>query len=158
MQTLRNHSTQWFEVNICCSILRLNLLHRHKLLAELVEDEKVAIEIARLEEEFRRLMEENRTLVTVHNERAQQLESLCLTNGMRRGSSWPLTSAEPETSRHPADARPWNHAEIKAQLCAPSAQQQSVNQLITQKDAVFICDWVICLSHGRTVIISVCLL
>uniref|UniRef100_A0A3Q3W2T2 Uncharacterized protein n=1 Tax=Mola mola TaxID=94237 RepID=A0A3Q3W2T2_MOLML len=60
---------------------------KHKLLAELVEDEKVAIEIARLEEEFRRLMEENRTLVTVHNERAQQLESLCLTNGMRRDSS-----------------------------------------------------------------------
>lgn len=52
-----------------------------------MEDEKVAIEIARLEEEFRRLTEENRTLVTVHNERAQQLKSLCLTNGTRRDSS-----------------------------------------------------------------------
>uniref|UniRef100_H3BX86 Map3k7 C-terminal like n=1 Tax=Tetraodon nigroviridis TaxID=99883 RepID=H3BX86_TETNG len=52
-----------------------------------VEDEKVAVEIARLEEEFRRLTEENRTLVTVHNERAQQLKSLCLTNGTRRDSS-----------------------------------------------------------------------
>lgn len=60
---------------------------KRKLLAELVEDDKVAIEIARLEEEFRRLTEENRTLVTVHNERAQQLKSLCLTNGTRRDSS-----------------------------------------------------------------------
>ncbi|TMS14003.1 Glutamate receptor ionotropic, kainate 1 [Larimichthys crocea] len=60
---------------------------KRKLLAELVEDEKVAMEIARLEEEFRRLTEENRTLVTVHNERAQQLESLCLTNRTRQDSS-----------------------------------------------------------------------
>lgn len=57
------------------------------MLAELVEDEKVAMEIARLEEEFRRLTEENRTLVTVHNERAQQLERLCLTNETRQDSS-----------------------------------------------------------------------
>lgn len=64
-----------------------SFLFRRKLLAELVEDEKVAIEIARLEEEFRRLTEENRTLVTVHNERAQQLKSLCLTNRTRRDSS-----------------------------------------------------------------------
>lgn len=62
-------------------------LFRRKLLAEVVEDERVAMEIARLEEEFRRLTEENRTLVTVHNERAQQLKSLCLTNGTRRDSS-----------------------------------------------------------------------
>lgn len=74
------------------------------------------MEIARLEEEFRRLTEENRTLMTVHNERAQQLERLCLTNRTRQDSSWPLTSAEPEASRHPADARPGNQAEIKAQL------------------------------------------
>lgn len=52
----------------------------------MVEDEQVAMEIARLEEEFRRLVEENRTLVTVHNERAQQLEMLCLTNQIRRDS------------------------------------------------------------------------
>uniref|UniRef100_A0A3Q3FEE9 Map3k7 C-terminal like n=1 Tax=Labrus bergylta TaxID=56723 RepID=A0A3Q3FEE9_9LABR len=60
---------------------------KRKLLAELVEDEKVAVEIARLEEEFRRLMEENRTLVTVHNERAQQLETLCLTSRTTQDSS-----------------------------------------------------------------------
>ncbi|KAI3373710.1 hypothetical protein L3Q82_022292, partial [Scortum barcoo] len=60
---------------------------KRKLLAEMVEDEKVAMEIARLEEEFRRLTEENRTLVTVHNERTQQLESLCLTNRTRQDSS-----------------------------------------------------------------------
>ncbi|XP_070774162.1 MAP3K7 C-terminal-like protein [Enoplosus armatus] len=60
---------------------------KRKLLAELVEDEKVAMEIARLEEEFLRLTEENRTLVTVHNERAQQLERLCLTNRTRQDSS-----------------------------------------------------------------------
>uniref|UniRef100_A0A3B4YIZ3 Map3k7 C-terminal like n=1 Tax=Seriola lalandi dorsalis TaxID=1841481 RepID=A0A3B4YIZ3_SERLL len=60
---------------------------KRKLLAELVEDEKVAMEIARLEEEFRRLTEENRNLVTVHNERAQQLERLCLTNRTRQDSS-----------------------------------------------------------------------
>ncbi|KAM6984589.1 MAP3K7 C-terminal-like protein isoform 1-T1 [Tautogolabrus adspersus] len=60
---------------------------KRKLLAELVEDEKVAVEIARLEEEFRRLMEENRNLVTVHNERAQQLETLCLTSRATQDSS-----------------------------------------------------------------------
>ncbi|XP_059207971.1 MAP3K7 C-terminal-like protein [Centropristis striata] len=60
---------------------------KRKLLAELVEDEKVAMEIARLEEEFCRLTEENRTLMTVHNERAQQLETLCLTDGTRQDSS-----------------------------------------------------------------------
>ena len=84
----------------CFSNLYCTHLLRRKLLAELVEDEKVAVEIARLEEEFRRLTEENRTLVTVHNERAQQLESLCLTDRTRQDSSWPLTSAEPETSEN----------------------------------------------------------
>lgn len=52
-----------------------------------MEDEKTAVEIARLEEEFRRLTEENRALVTVHNERARLLESLCLTNGTGQDSS-----------------------------------------------------------------------
>ncbi|XP_029375792.1 MAP3K7 C-terminal-like protein [Echeneis naucrates] len=61
--------------------------HKRKLLAELVEDEKVAMEIARLEEEFRRLTEENRNLVTVHNERALELERLCLTNRTGQDSS-----------------------------------------------------------------------
>ncbi|CAL8266342.1 unnamed protein product [Merluccius merluccius] len=49
---------------------------KRKLLAELVEDDKVAMEIARLEEEFNLLTEENRNLASVHTERAQQLESL----------------------------------------------------------------------------------
>ncbi|XP_028322014.1 MAP3K7 C-terminal-like protein isoform X2 [Gouania willdenowi] len=60
---------------------------KRKLLAELVEDEKVAMEIARLEDEFRRLTDENRTLVTVHSERSQQLETLYLTNRTRQDSS-----------------------------------------------------------------------
>ncbi|XP_054482557.1 MAP3K7 C-terminal-like protein [Anoplopoma fimbria] len=60
---------------------------KRKLLSELVEDEKVAMEIAHLEEEFRRLTEENCTLMTEHNERAQQLERLCLTNRTRQDSS-----------------------------------------------------------------------
>uniref|UniRef100_A0AAX7SJG7 Map3k7 C-terminal like n=1 Tax=Astatotilapia calliptera TaxID=8154 RepID=A0AAX7SJG7_ASTCA len=58
---------------------------KRKLLAEMVEDEKVAMEIAHLEEEFRRLTEENRTLVTVHKERAKQLERLCVNNRTRSG-------------------------------------------------------------------------
>lgn len=103
--------------------LYLTLLLRRKLLAELVEDEKVAMEIARLEEEFRRLTEENRTLVTVHNERAQQLESLCLTNRTRQDSSWPLTAAEPETSEHPADARARKPTRNKGSASAHSTQQ-----------------------------------
>lgn len=60
---------------------------KRKLLAEIVEDEQVAMEIARIEEEFRRLVEENRSLVTVHTERAQQLETLCLSNQIRRDST-----------------------------------------------------------------------
>lgn len=60
---------------------------KRELLAELGEDERVAVEIARLEEEFRVLSEENRTLLSVHTERAQQLETLSLTNETRRDSS-----------------------------------------------------------------------
>ncbi|MED6269683.1 hypothetical protein CHARACLAT_002189 [Characodon lateralis] len=60
---------------------------KRKLLAELVEDEKVAVEIVRLEEEFQRLTEENRSLVTLHSERRQQLERLCLANRTRQDSS-----------------------------------------------------------------------
>ncbi|AWO99750.1 putative glutamate receptor ionotropic kainate 1 [Scophthalmus maximus] len=60
---------------------------KHKLLAELVADEEVAVEIARLEDEFRRLSEENRDLVTVHEERAQQLRGLCPTGPTRPDSS-----------------------------------------------------------------------
>ncbi|KAM4619918.1 MAP3K7 C-terminal-like protein [Polymixia lowei] len=60
---------------------------KRKLLADLVEDEKVAVEFEHLEEEFQLLTEENRTLVTVHSERAQQLERLCLTNQTSQDSS-----------------------------------------------------------------------
>lgn len=75
------------DTHLLPALTSLSHLLRRKLLAELVEDEKIAIEIARLEEEFRRLTEENRTLVTVHNECAQQLESLSLTNRTRQDSS-----------------------------------------------------------------------
>ncbi|XP_037543300.1 MAP3K7 C-terminal-like protein [Nematolebias whitei] len=59
---------------------------KRKLLAERVEDEKVAMEIVRLEEEFRRLTEENRALVMVHRERTQQLDRLCRTDRTRQDS------------------------------------------------------------------------
>ncbi|XP_018610728.1 MAP3K7 C-terminal-like protein [Scleropages formosus] len=57
---------------------------KKELIAELVEDEKATVEIARLKEEFRVLTEENRTLVTVHN---QQLETLRVLSQKRQGSS-----------------------------------------------------------------------
>uniref|UniRef100_A0A8B9JB63 Map3k7 C-terminal like n=1 Tax=Astyanax mexicanus TaxID=7994 RepID=A0A8B9JB63_ASTMX len=60
---------------------------KKELIAELTEDERVTLEIARLEEEFRLLTEENRTLVTVYTERTQQLATLRVTNQKRQGSS-----------------------------------------------------------------------
>ncbi|XP_030648946.1 MAP3K7 C-terminal-like protein [Chanos chanos] len=60
---------------------------KRQLIAELFEDEKASMEIARLEEEFRVLTEENRTLVTVHSQRTQQLETLRVANQKRQGSS-----------------------------------------------------------------------
>ncbi|KAL0994922.1 hypothetical protein UPYG_G00129340 [Umbra pygmaea] len=53
---------------------------KRALLEELVKDECVAMEMGRLEEEFRVLAEENATLLNVHTERAQQLEILNSTN------------------------------------------------------------------------------
>ncbi|XP_077361206.1 MAP3K7 C-terminal-like protein [Festucalex cinctus] len=47
-----------------------------QLLADLVEDQKDTAEISRLEDEFRHLSEENRTLVTAHGERSRQLQRL----------------------------------------------------------------------------------
>lgn len=117
--------TRWLTLCVCRHFKWSHFLShplRRQLLAELVEDENIAIEIARLEEEFRRLTEENRTLVTVHKERAQQLENLCLTSGTRQDSSWPLTSIEPETSIHPADTRPWIPSRDKGTVCAPTTQ------------------------------------
>lgn len=54
---------------------------------ELAEDERASLEIARLEEEFRLLTEENRMLVTVYTERTQQLATLRVVNQKRPGSS-----------------------------------------------------------------------
>lgn len=58
--------------------------YRKELIAELMEDEKASVEIARLEEEFRVLSEENRTLVKVHS---QRLETLRVLSQKRQGSS-----------------------------------------------------------------------
>lgn len=55
-------------------------------MAELLEDEKVS-EFARLEEEYRILTEENQNLITVHSQRAQQLEMLRVISQKRQGSS-----------------------------------------------------------------------
>lgn len=64
--------------------------HRRELIAELAEDERVTLEIARLEEEFRLLTEENHTLVSMYTERTQQLATLRILSQKRQGSSWPL--------------------------------------------------------------------
>ncbi|XP_076131273.1 MAP3K7 C-terminal-like protein [Alosa pseudoharengus] len=60
---------------------------KKELRGELVDDDRMTIEIARLKEEFRVLAEENRTLITVHMERAQQLETLRGVSQKRQGSS-----------------------------------------------------------------------
>lgn len=60
---------------------------RKELIAELLEDEKVSMEFAQLEEEYRILTEENRNLITVHSERAKQLETLRVLSQKRQGSS-----------------------------------------------------------------------
>lgn len=65
----------------------LCVVHRKELIAELFEDEKVSMEFARLEEEYRILTEENRNLITVHSERAEQLETLRVLSQKRQGSS-----------------------------------------------------------------------
>ncbi|XP_048840507.1 MAP3K7 C-terminal-like protein isoform X1 [Brienomyrus brachyistius] len=57
---------------------------KKELIEELMEDEKASVEIARLEEEFRVLSEENRTLVKVHS---QRLETLRVLIQKRQGSS-----------------------------------------------------------------------
>ncbi len=64
---------------------------RRELMAELLEDEKVSMEFVQLEEEYRILTEENQNLITVHSQRAQQLEMLRVISQKRQGSSWPLT-------------------------------------------------------------------
>ncbi|XP_048031966.1 MAP3K7 C-terminal-like protein [Chanodichthys erythropterus] len=60
---------------------------KKELMAELLEDEEASMEFARLEEEYRILTEENQNLITVHSERAQQLETLRVVSQKRQGSS-----------------------------------------------------------------------
>ncbi|XP_043106613.1 MAP3K7 C-terminal-like protein [Puntigrus tetrazona] len=60
---------------------------KRELMAELLEDEKASTEFARLEEEYRTLTEENQNLITVHSQRAQQLETLRVISQKRQGSS-----------------------------------------------------------------------
>ncbi|XP_056323365.1 MAP3K7 C-terminal-like protein [Danio aesculapii] len=60
---------------------------KKELMAELLEDEKTSMEFARFEEEYRILTEENQNLITVHSERAQQLETLRVISQKRQGSS-----------------------------------------------------------------------
>ncbi|XP_073686137.1 MAP3K7 C-terminal-like protein [Garra rufa] len=60
---------------------------KRELMAELLEDEKVSMEFARLEEEYRILTEENQNLITVHSQRAEQLETLRVISQKRQGSS-----------------------------------------------------------------------
>ncbi|KAL1266626.1 hypothetical protein QQF64_002301 [Cirrhinus molitorella] len=60
---------------------------KRELMAELLEDEKTSMEFARLEEEYRILTEENQNLITVHSQRAQQLETLRVISQKRQGSS-----------------------------------------------------------------------
>ncbi|XP_051973391.1 MAP3K7 C-terminal-like protein [Xyrauchen texanus] len=60
---------------------------KKELIAEILEDEKVAMEGAQLEEEYRILAEENRNLISAHSEHAQQLENLRVISQKRQGSS-----------------------------------------------------------------------
>ncbi|XP_072230890.1 MAP3K7 C-terminal-like protein [Leuresthes tenuis] len=87
VQVYKEHCRMAREFHQCKHEIAVLEDRKRKFLAELVEDEKLAMEIARLEEEFRRLTEENRILVTVHNERTQQLERLSLNNQTRQDSS-----------------------------------------------------------------------
>ncbi|XP_062342027.1 MAP3K7 C-terminal-like protein [Osmerus eperlanus] len=87
VQVYREHCRMALEFHQVKHEISLLEDRKRELLAELVEDERVAMEIARLEEEFHVLSEENRTLLTVHTERAQQLETLSLTNQSSQDSS-----------------------------------------------------------------------
>lgn len=86
VQVYRDHCRMALELHQVKHDIAVLEARKRELLAELVEDERVAVEIVRLEEEFRLLSEENRTLLTVHTERAQKLETLSLTNQDGQGS------------------------------------------------------------------------
>ncbi|XP_016348893.1 MAP3K7 C-terminal-like protein [Sinocyclocheilus anshuiensis] len=86
-EVYKNHCTMANEFNqVKHEIARLEDRKR-ELMAELLEDEKVSMEFARLEEEYSILTEENQNLITVHSQRAQQLETLRVISQKRQGSS-----------------------------------------------------------------------
>lgn len=86
-EVYRNHCKMANEFNqVKHEIARLEDRKR-ELMAELLEDEKVSMEFARLEEEYRILTEENQNLITVHSQRAEQLETLRVISQKRQGSS-----------------------------------------------------------------------
>ncbi|KTF92026.1 hypothetical protein cypCar_00009066 [Cyprinus carpio] len=87
IEVYKNHCKMANEFNqVKHEIARLEDRKR-ELMAELLEDEKVSMEFAQLEEEYRILTEENRNLITVHSQRAQQLETLRVISQKRQGSS-----------------------------------------------------------------------
>ncbi|XP_016093327.1 MAP3K7 C-terminal-like protein [Sinocyclocheilus grahami] len=87
IEVYKNHCKMADEFNqVKHEITRLEDRKR-ELMAELLEDEKVSMEFAQLEEEYRILTEENRNLITVHSQRAQQLETLRVISQKRQGSS-----------------------------------------------------------------------
>ncbi|XP_059400926.1 MAP3K7 C-terminal-like protein [Carassius carassius] len=87
IEVYKNHCKMANEFNqVKHEIARLEDRKR-ELMAELLEDEKVSMEFAQVEEEYRILTEENRNLITVHSQRAQQLEMLRVISHKRQGSS-----------------------------------------------------------------------
>uniref|UniRef100_A0A8C1GKA5 Uncharacterized protein n=1 Tax=Cyprinus carpio TaxID=7962 RepID=A0A8C1GKA5_CYPCA len=76
-----------FQISFCNLLVLQICVQVRELMAELLEDEKVSMEFAQLEEEYRILTEENRNLITVHSQRAQQLETLRVISQKRQGSS-----------------------------------------------------------------------
>ncbi|XP_026100714.1 MAP3K7 C-terminal-like protein [Carassius auratus] len=87
IEVYKNHCKMANEFNqVKHEIARLEDRKR-ELMAELLEDEKVSMEFAQVEEEYRILTEENRNLITVHSQRAQQLETLRVISHKRQGSS-----------------------------------------------------------------------
>ncbi|KAF4082052.1 MAP3K7 C-terminal-like protein [Ictalurus punctatus] len=87
VQVYRDHCRMAKEFHQVKTEIALLEDRKRELIADLAEDEKVTLEIARLEEEFRLLTEENRTLVTMYTERTQQLANLRIVNQKRQGSS-----------------------------------------------------------------------
>ncbi|KAJ8275600.1 hypothetical protein COCON_G00073520 [Conger conger] len=87
VQVYRDHCKMATEFHQVKTEIALLEDRRKELIAELVEDEKASMDFARLEEEFRVLTEENQSLVSVHSERFQELETLRVLSQKRPGSS-----------------------------------------------------------------------